>query len=162
MTHSQLPPSQPLGRFLVPLWALWGQLTISPGPTPTCTSPWSPQLVELDWFQFGNTCCPFRYSIDAGFTKPIRGIKSVVCAAERKDFFSSSLVTPPLWLSCGFSPTSVCGPPIGVCSRGYPEALGSAPVRTGHGGGTTAWVMGPPVVTGAQENWQPLLREIRP
>ena len=43
---------------------------------------------------------------------------SAVHAAARRDFSSPSIVTQPLGLSCGFSPTSICGPPTGVCSRG--------------------------------------------
>ena len=58
----------------------------------------------------------------------------MACAAAQKDFRSSSLAAPPLQLSCGFSPTSVCG---------------SALVRTGHRGGMTAGVTGAPVATGA-------------
>ncbi|KAJ8781437.1 hypothetical protein J1605_007697 [Eschrichtius robustus] len=51
-----------------------------------------------------------------------RGCKSVVPAASRRDFSSSSLVALPLGLSCGFSPTSVCVPPTGICSSGCPRA----------------------------------------
>ena len=40
---------------------------------------------------------------------------------------SSPLATPRLELSCGFSPTSECGPAMGVCSWGSPGGLGSLP-----------------------------------
>ena len=40
----------------------------------------------------------------------------------RRDFTSSSLVARALELSCGFSYTSVCEPPIDVCSQGCPRA----------------------------------------
>ena len=36
----------------------------------------------------------------------------------RRDFSSSSFVAQLLGLSCGFSPTSLCHPPTGVCCRG--------------------------------------------
>ena len=48
----------------------------------------------------------------------LRRCNSVVCAAVRRDFSSSSLVTGPLGLSSDFSPTSACIPCTGVCSRG--------------------------------------------
>ena len=54
----------------------------------------------------------------------------MVCAAVRRDFRFSSLT---LGLSCAFSSICVCGPFIGVCSRGCPRAQGS----TDCGGG--AW-----------------------
>ncbi|KAJ8781378.1 hypothetical protein J1605_007818 [Eschrichtius robustus] len=47
-----------------------------------------------------------------------RRCKSMVHTAVRRHFSSSSLVTRPLGRSCGFSPTSVCGLPTGICSRG--------------------------------------------
>ena len=47
-----------------------------------------------------------------------QGCHSVVRAAARRDFSFSSLVAQPLGLSCGFSPTSSCGPPTGLCSQG--------------------------------------------
>lgn len=56
----------------------------------------------------------------------------------RSDFRFSSLVVWPVGLICGFSPNSACRPPTGVCSQGWPGALGSGPVRTEHGGGTAA------------------------
>ena len=40
----------------------------------------------------------------------------MACAAAQRDFHSSSLVALPLGLSFGFSPTSVCVPPSGICS----------------------------------------------
>ena len=43
-------------------------------------------------------------------------------AAARRAFSSSSLVTWPLGLSCGFSPSPACVPPTRVCSRGCPRA----------------------------------------
>ena len=43
-------PLKRLGMSLVPLWALWGLLRLWPGPTPVCTSPQNPQLLELDQF----------------------------------------------------------------------------------------------------------------
>ena len=69
-----------------------------------------------------------------------RGCKSVVPAATRRDFSSSSLDAWPLGLSCGFSPTSVCGPLTRVCSRGYPGE--PAPTQAGGGGGGDRRVMG--------------------
>ena len=43
---------------------------------------------------------------------------SVVHAAVRRDFNSSSLATWLLSLSCFFSPISACGPPTTICSQG--------------------------------------------
>ena len=68
-----------------------------------------------------------------------RGCKSVVPAASRRDFSSSSLVALPLGLSCGFSPTSVCVPPTGICSSGCPRA--HAATQVGGGGGGDGWGM---------------------
>ena len=59
------------------------------------------------------------------------------CTAAWRNFSFSSLVAWPLGLSCGFSPTSACGPPTGVCSQGFPGAHKSAPVRRGHKGGSS-------------------------
>lgn len=56
----------------------------------------------------------------------------------RRDFRLSSLVVWPVGLIFGFSPISTCGPPTGACFQGWPGALGSAPVRTEHGGGMAA------------------------
>ena len=70
-----------------------------------------------------------------------------------KTFQSSSLATPLLELSCGFSPTPECRPPTRVCSWGCPEGLGSAPMRIGHGSGMAAWIVGGPMVPGVQGSW---------
>ena len=40
----------------------------------------------------------------------------MACAAAGRDFRFSSLIVQPLGFSCGFGPTSVFGPPSGVCS----------------------------------------------
>ena len=47
----------------------------------------------------------------------------MVCSGKRRDFSSSSLVAQPLGLSFGFSPTSACGPSIGVCSLPSQEGV---------------------------------------
>ena len=58
--------------------------------------------------------------------------KSVVRAATRRDFSSSSLVTRPLRLSGGFSPTSVWEPPTSCA----PESAGAhEPSQAGGGRG---------------------------
>ena len=56
--------------------------------------------------------------------------------ASRRDFSFFSLVARPLGLSCGLSPTSVCGPTMGWSwHQGCLGALSSALLSTGHGGG---------------------------
>ena len=75
----------------------------------------------------------------------------MVCSAARRGFCFSSLVAQPLGLSCGFSPTSVYGPPTSEQGSAPKAALEHwvAPVRTGRGGGTAAGVSGALAVTGA-------------
>ena len=152
----------PLGWSLDLLWALWGQHRFWSGPAPTCSCPQSPQLSELDWFHLWEHSLSIqifhrRRVYQANYGDLICGL-----CGWQKDFCSSSLVVPPLGLSCVFSPTSGCGPPTGVCSQGCPRALGSASVRTGHGCGTAAWVTGAPVATGVQGSRQPWVRENQP
>ena len=154
-------PPLPLGWSLDLLWALWGQLRLWSGPTLMCACPQSPQLPELDWLplwehssiQVFHRCRV--YQADRGH---------LICGlcSWGKDFHSSSLVAPLLGLSCGFSPTSACGPPTGVCSRACPRALRSAPVRTGHRGGMASWVTGPSAVTGARVSQRPQAQVIQP
>ena len=55
-----------------------------------------------------------------------------------KGFISTSLITPPLELNCGFIHTYACGSSMGVCSWSCLGGLGSVPVRTRHGGGAAA------------------------
>ena len=76
-----------------------------------------------------------------------------------EDFPSSSLVALTLELNCGFIPTSVWGPSTGVCSWGCPGGRGSASVRTGHGGGRAAWIMGTLVARSAQGSRWPWARK---
>ena len=59
-----------------------------------------------------------------------------------------------LGFNCGFISTSTCGSSTGVCSRGYPEGLGFAPVRARCGGGAAAWVAGVLAAPGAQGSWR--------
>ena len=61
------------------------------------------------------------------------------CAAARKDFGFSSLITQALVLSFGFGHTSVCGPPLGIVSHpgesGRRPKLGERlPIPAGGGG----------------------------
>ena len=46
-----------------------------------------------------------------------------------------------------------CGSSAGVCSRGCPGGLGSAPVKARCGGGAAAWVTGVPAAPGTQGCW---------
>ena len=62
----------------------------------------------------------------------LRGCQCMICTAARRDFSFSSLVAWPLGLSCGFSPTSACGPPTGVCSQGCPGSHETTLVRKGY------------------------------
>ena len=86
----------------------------------------------------------------------------MVCTAVWRGFSFSFLVAWPLGLSCGFSPTSACGPPIGVCSQGCPGAQESTPARGGCGSSTVAGVTGALAATGMRGSWRPQAQESRP
>ena len=151
----------PLGRSLDPLWALWGQLRLWSRPTPLCACPQCPQLPELDWFHLWDSLSIQIFHRCRIYQEAHEDLICGFCSWW-KDFHSSSLVAPPLWLSCGFSPTSVCGPPTEVCSQGCPGALRSALVRTGLRRGTAAWVVGALAATGAWGRQWTLAWEIWP
>ena len=51
-----------------------------------------------------------------------QGYKTLFPADTREDFLSSSLVAWAQVLSCGYSPTSVHGPPMGIFAQGFPWA----------------------------------------
>ena len=146
----------PLGWSLDLLWALRGQLRLWSGPTLVCACPQSPQLPELDRFhlwehssiQIFHRCRV--YQADHG---------DLICGmcSWQKDFCSSSLVAPPLGLSYGFSPTSACRAPTGVCSLEH-----SGLPQWGQGTeGMAAWVLRAPVTTGPALLGQMIWRETR-
>ena len=144
------------------LCALWGQLRLWSGPTPTCACPQSPQLPELDWFHLREHLLSIQIFHSCRVYQAIcRDLIWGFCSWW-KEFCSSSLVALPLVLSCGFSPTSMCGPPTGVHSQGCLGGLRSALVRTGHRVGMAAWVKGALVATGAWGSPRPQVWEIRP
>ena len=110
----------PLWCYGAPQTVAWPHpLTYIPTKSTKATRPWlgepwsSIQMLCRDWVD-----------------KVRGGCKNMVCAAVRRDFRFSSLT---LGLSCAFSSICVCGPFIGVCSRGCPRAQGS----TDCGGGAS-------------------------
>lgn len=97
---------QDSGRFLDPLWALWGQLRLRSLPTPTCMCP---QRLQK------RVHCRFRDILQVLGLPVIVRFNPQFCAVASRDFCSYSLVSQPLWLTFDLSPTSACGLPSGVC-----------------------------------------------
>ena len=139
----------PLGWSLELLWVLWGPLRRWPSPIPACACSQISQLPELDCFHLWE--CSLSTQISHRHRVYLADHRDLICSlcSWWKDFRSSSLVTLSLGFSSGFTLTFACGPPTGACSWGCPRALGSAPVRTGHRGGMTAWIVGAPGVPNA-------------
>ena len=79
-------------------------------------NPKSAVAPKVHRLSFGNICCLFMYSTDAGFIKPIEGIYSTAPEAAWRNFPFSSLFAQLLGLSFGFGPTSACRLPSGLCS----------------------------------------------
>ena len=106
-------PPIPLGRSLVPLWALKRQLRLLPGWTPMCTCPQNAQL-RLEQSQLWEHSLSIQ--IFLGLPRRSWGFNPPLVQLHREIPSSSSLVTHPLRLSFGFGPISACGPPSGNCS----------------------------------------------
>ena len=152
----------PLGWSLDLLSALWGPLRLWSGLIPACAWPQSPQLPDLDRFHL------WEHSLSTQIFHRCRVYladhRDFICSLYSwwKDFLSSSLVTSSLGFSFGLIPISACGPPTGIWSWGCLGALASAPVRTGHRGGMTAWIAGALAAPNAQGSWWPQVQEIWP
>ena len=69
---------------------------------------------KVHCFKYGNTCCIFIQSTDAGLPSQQWQFIPLSTSCTR-EYSSSSLVMQPLELSFGFSPTSVCMQPSSVC-----------------------------------------------
>ena len=63
-----------LDRSLALLWALWPAQTLAWPNSCVYLPPKSTVAPKIQILNWGNTCCLFRYSAYAGFTKPIVGI----------------------------------------------------------------------------------------
>ena len=102
-SQSTYPGSPPvfLGRSLDLLWALWGQLWLSPGLTPACACSQSPQL-------------PPESTVSL-----ITGTLSAAPAAA--GMHSLPAPTQPLAPCSGLGPASVGGPHSGACFPPRPE-----------------------------------------
>ena len=113
-TNQSVYPGSPpifLGRSLDLLWALWGQLKLWSGllqlvlasKVHNCLQSQHPQIR-------GNTYCLFRYSTDAGFTKPIAGFTNPLLLQLHKRipflFFGHIAPGAQLWFGPTSSPVS--------------------------------------------------------